>query len=148
MFATCNNCGVWAIATVQAIKERGRLSDIIREIGGLEETDRITSVLRNKLDAPIFTFCKPDRYAHSPWFTGSHILREEVLRHITENKGQIAPDHFYVPFTNDYESGRNGLDAQIQELTYVTSDAEFEETFGVTIQDLLVRTRTMKQGSR
>lgn len=88
-------------------------------------------------ETPVFTFASKDRVDKSPWFTGTTSSDScRLLNYITRNGGWFSNASFYVPFSNGAEIGFHGPEAQREELRYVTTDVQFEETFGISLQEL------------
>ena len=96
-------------------------------------------------DTPVFTFASKERVDKSPWFTGTMSNTSSfpenrdltrLLNYITRNGGQFGSGSFHVPFSNGAEIGFHGPDAQVDELRYVTTSQQFEETFGISMNEL------------
>ena len=84
---------------------------------------------------------KADRTFGAPWFTGTTSPEgsndlHRLLNYITRNGGWFSSASFYVPFSNGAETGLHGTDAQLNELRYVTTSAQFEETFDISLSEL------------
>ena len=144
-FHLCYNSGVHALVSNEVYENQMRRNAIILApmMDRLREQIDKRDILPHIPDRPIFTFARQERVQKSPWFTGmdtdtpgypSDLKR--LLNYITRNGGQFANAGFYVPFSNGTEMGRHGTDSQFNELRYVTTNSQFEETFGISLNEL------------
>ncbi|MFA6177502.1 MAG: hypothetical protein WC694_01245 [Candidatus Paceibacterota bacterium] len=145
-FYVCSNNGVTAVVTEQTHKDLQKYC----AIGSwFDETDAeklyeerrlrrtaISSALGH-LCTPTFTFTRPERASVSPWFTGDSELFWALTKHVENNGGVLLDGSCYVPFSNGSEVGLHGHEALKDELSYVTTEQQFQETFGISISELI-----------
>ena len=141
-FFYIQNNGVWAIVAEEILRNRGHirlistiLEDELRK-GGRTVPDGSFRAIQEGLahipQTPIFTFALDGRAAGSPWLTGSRHLSEALEAYIHAEDGELQGNGgFYVPFSNGSELGAHGADAMRNELQYVTTEAQFRDTFGI-----------------
>ena len=87
---------------------------------------------------PIFTFVvSTPRYSESPWFTGDELILSDLRAHIRDVGGQILRRSIFVPFSNGKEMGLHGVEAQLAELKYVTTEEQFVEAFGISMGEVV-----------
>ena len=139
-FCECHNNGVTALAMEEAVAELDRLFEIGAAISTLGQIghDERTAVNRalDRLRLPIFTFAREERVRDEPWFTGDFRLYQVLCDYVRDAGGSQWPGHFYVPFSNGDETNLHGRRAQLQELRYVATNAQFVMTFGISLQEL------------
>ena len=131
-FRNYNN-GVYSLASEEVFRGREKAERILNHLCLAEEVE----VLELPLPAsPIFTFAHYDRVLESPWFTGHAECLRKLIEHICEAGGSVLDSGLHVPFSNGVEKGRFDRAAQLAELRYVTSERQFAETFGITINEI------------
>jgi hypothetical protein len=140
VFHTGFNNGVSALAheaVVANFRKQNAIMNALKNLQTKEDRELIYSALDGHLPAyPIFTFVRPERFKDSPWFTGDDKLFIALTEYLKNHGARVIHQGLFVPFSNGYEVGAHGVDAQAGELCYVTSDEEFEKTFGVSIKEL------------
>lgn len=95
--------------------------------------DAIYDALSHIPQKPVFTFVSRERLFRHPWFTGDETLLVMIEEYIRKEGGTVTNNSsVWVPFSNGSEMGLHGLDAQRDELAYVTSEADFVAMFGTT----------------
>lgn len=145
-FHNCYNNGVEAVVSHEIWENIEKRYAIVRALGLLEDVrEKIVwkeDILPHLPEMPIFTFASTDRVTKSPWLTGTRSSEDRendlhrLLNYITKNGGWFSNIPFYVPFSNGAEMGLHGPKAQLSELRYVTTNSQFEETFGVSLDEL------------
>lgn len=149
MFFLNSNTGVTAITprddSGEIAELTQRLCDYYGTLGLTEEeyVNAVGSVLMTVFCKPVFAFARKDRVESSPWFTGDEVFLEKLCEYIREEGGIIQDIEFYVPFAKGYELGIHGIKALQDEIRWITTDAEFEEEFGISRQEILSRTVPM-----
>jgi hypothetical protein len=140
-FVRTNN-GVTALASELVVNERHQRDEIVRAID--PTVGRSDSALTVEIRAavakstrlavgPIFTFVNPERYAKSPWFSGSAKHLVQLIAYIEAEGGIVLEAcDFYVPFSNGLESRYTSPKAMGAELEYVTTTQDFVDEFGAT----------------
>ncbi len=138
VFYKCSNNGVTALAEKSVIKVAEKRLEIMNALGDrLLSVDNLPQWFR---PGPIFTFASTERVKNSPWLTGSSDLLECLLEEIRFEDGEIIEGiSFFVPFSNGSEIGLHGAEAQKEALSYVTTEEEFESTFGISKDELISR---------
>ncbi len=145
-YYVCNNNGVTAIVSEETYKDMKKHRTISlwfdkcnikksyeeRELSAM----LVYSALKH-LCVPIFTFTNPEREKSSPWFTGDTIILVALMKHIKDNVGIIENGSFYVPFSNGCETGLHGKESMKYELSYVTTEKQFRDAFGISISELI-----------
>jgi hypothetical protein len=147
-FMVCYNNGVDALVSNLVYKDIMRRQEILLH-SSIRELQSAIGTAVNLLPqfpvGPIFTFTHAERYAKSPWFTGtcpedSNTSRANdftrLQNYITRHGGHTNTARFYVPFSNGIETGMHGVPRQLHELSYATTHAQFEETFGISLREL------------
>lgn len=137
-FHTCYNNGVEAVVSHEVFENIRRKRLILTKLKVKND------LLPHISEVPIFTFVNIGRLEESPWFTGTCSTRDDpnvsdvrlLLNYITRNGGHFGGAMFYVPFSNGAEMGLHGSQSQRDELRYVTTDAQFMEAFGVSLNEL------------
>ena len=134
-FYICYNNGVNAVVSgdiLEDIQKKRAVASVLRA------TDDDVDFTPHIPEFPIFTFANEERVSRSPWFTGIFETDlKPLLGHIANNGGRIYGDSsFHVPFSNGCEVSSHGREAQLEELRYVTTSAQFEETFGISLHEL------------
>lgn len=99
----------------------------------------VASEATRNLTTPIFTFVRRERFVESPWFTGDTELMHALVAEIKERGDIIQEAGFYVPFSNGCEVGIHGKSSMRSELGYVTSENQFEQVFGISINSLVTK---------
>jgi len=148
-FYYCQNNGVLALATAETVKNMRRRRMIVSCIGSLgsEEGDHElqrewrygnANVAERTLQhrGPIFTFCEPERYEKSPWFTGNLGHLHFLLDYIMKQGGECMDGEFYVPFSNGAEMGLHGKESLANELSYVVDENDVVATFGMLTEEI------------
>lgn len=137
-FFHCHNNGVTAIVSEEVkndyVKDReinSVLNDATHQVRGRDYSKPLNEGLRH-MGKPVFTFTHNERSQKSPWFTGDGELMEMLWEYTITNGGQFEEGGFYVPFSNGCEIGLHGDQAMASELTYVTTDTQFRETFDIS----------------
>lgn len=129
-FAHTNN-GVTALIALETHIDHIRAKWILNTLQGADQ-----DMLSQLYQGPIFTFARPDRTSRSPWLTGDQDDFESLFAYIGQEGGTVDWDDVFVPFSNAAETGVHGPEAQRRELGYVTTMAQFVETFGITLGEL------------
>ncbi len=139
-FFVCNNGGVTATMSedtrVDILKDlaiRTRLACKHHYTDISVELDRGLG----HLCVPIFTFVSTKRFTESPWFTGDSDLFNALVVYLESGGAEFAPWGFYVPFSNGMELGMHGEREMENELSYVTTERQFQDTFGISRNELL-----------
>lgn len=126
-FFICTNNGVKAIVEEKILRNMERRQDIERFVG-----ESLVRDLPQLPDIPIFTFGSRVSSCHAAVLTSNLAWFEELERYIKAMGGIIQGGNFYVPFSNGYEFRTKDRKTRLAELRFVTSGAQFEETFGAT----------------
>ena len=136
-FHICYNNGVYAVVSHEIYENIRRKRQILVRL----EMER--DLIPHIPETPIFTFAGKDRVAKSPWFTGNDGDSDDrkndwhrLMNYIHREGGHYIDATFYVPFSNGCETGLHGPATQCDELRYVTTDAQFKETFGISLAEL------------
>jgi hypothetical protein len=79
------------------------------------------------LCVPIFTFVRKSRLEKDPVYTGDRRLLDALTEYIGAQGGRVEQESYYVPFSSGPED---------HDYRYVTSDKQFFDTFGVSIEKL------------
>ena len=116
-----------------------RLNDDDHRVKGRDDYSKPLSEGLRHLGTPTFTFVRSERFEKSPWFTGDSNLYEALMEHITESEGLLGQGWFHVPFSNGMEIGCHGDRAMASELSYVTTDQQFRDAFGISRTELLAK---------
>jgi len=133
-FIAGSNNGVYALAHEDYLKRQNAiLSALQLERDASREVRSYLSHLRG----PIFTFVDEERYQRAPWFTGDRGLATVLFHYIHREGGTVVESGIFAPFSNGAEVGMHGAEAQRTELSYVTTEREFLETFGITVKELM-----------
>lgn len=127
-FYVCSNNGVKTIIEERILRNLEKFQAIERKLGfnGRPNIPQLPIT-------PIFTFVENSRWLNEPWTTGTRALFLATQIHIAEQGGKIEGGSFHVPFSN------GGLET-LTELLFVTSELQFEEAFGISLQDMLLKT--------
>lgn len=150
-YANYNN-GVRAIASAEVVmtgRKRRMIELWISDKSSDDYSRRQTLLEATKTGlahlrlTPIFTFADSERVKEQPWFTGDNDLHLLLTGYIAEEGGVISLG-LYVPFSNGAEMGAHGPEAMSEELKFVTTDGQFEETFGITLKELRERIAAVK----
>jgi hypothetical protein len=128
-FGRFTNNGITAFTTDNVRINLTKIKAIEEKTGS-----KLVGQLAHMPDIPVFTFCEEERFKVSPWLTGSHDLFKKLITFISNRGGVIVETQFYVPFSNHYESGKRGQEQQKAEMHFVTSQAQFYNAFGVTLE--------------
>ncbi len=129
-FVSMNN-GVYGVVAADVFANLQRRAAIERRFPGLGDA------LLDLPTRPIFTFAKSERVVDAPWFSGTDNHFAMLRWHLEKQCGAyIEGGNFYVPFSNAHELGHAGPEVQRFELAFVTSNRQFEETFGTTLREL------------
>ncbi len=146
-FVNYNN-GVTSITPERVVRNQGLVATTHDRIAsGMNQMDaevraQYMDALKDALahipTTPVFTFVDDERKSKSPWFTGTTHTENALVEWVKENGGHIEGNAGYVPFSNAAELGVHGPDAMRNELRYVTTEAQFEEIFGIGPRDVEV----------
>ena len=148
-FYTCHNSGVTALVSDEILHNMICIEHTIQELVGKRcvyqnlklDPEAIVSSIKKGLHhlptTPIFTFVKVERWRNSTLFTGNEFLLKTLIDHLKHDGHTVNPAEFYVPFSNGKELGMHGVEAMTNELSYITSDRQFRETFGRDLNTLL-----------
>ncbi len=142
------NNGVTAVVSEDVLGDIKKLVEIRRHFAEREREKPFGDdcFLSNSADQgiaalgkPVFTFTRQERFRESPWFTGDTELMNALAEHLKERGDVFQRGSFYVPFSNGCECGLHGPDSMKHELAYVTTEKQFEDTFGVSIGYLVTK---------
>ena len=144
-YYSCYNNGVTAIVSEEVLHDIEKFNKIyhlfIEQEKGKPYTDErklahVASEGVRHLATPVFTFARTERVAESPWFTGDTEVLDRLRSYIRYTGGTIESEGFHVPFSNGMEYGMHGHEAMTHELSYVTTEQQFREAFGISIAQL------------
>lgn len=142
-YYSCYNNGVNAIVSEEVLRDLEKRQEIYKVFwshSAYFQSAEFNSARRDGLrglGVPIFTFVSPERFKTAPWCTGDNDLRDAVLKQIQKNGGDVYIKSFHVPFSNGIECGLSGPESMVAELAHVTTEQQFRETFGVSIEECL-----------
>lgn len=146
VFYEDRNNGVYALVAEEVFNSRVRFDKIRQVLSAhppVNDGRQFDVALLSAIPLPrrpIFTFVSSQtRSDESPWFTGNEAMLDNLREHILDEGGRIEQSSVWVPFSNGAEMGYHGLDAQCAELWYVTTDEQFFQAFGITLEDLKKR---------
>ena len=142
IFYTCSNNGVTAIIDSTTKnnfdREKEIRSDLEKKCSDWRDVSpAMCDGLHLDFRTPIFTFAHHNRRKESRWITGRYELFDELTRYIKSEGGRIVVGSFHVPFSNNMETGAMGRDLMTFELSHVTSEQQFSDVFGISIDKLL-----------
>lgn len=150
-FYTCSNNGVTALVSELVLADinkknaiRQILNDDDHKVKGRDISEPLSEGLKHLNTKPVFTFVRGERFAKSPWFTGGEDLISSLHQHLTEKCITVQEGWFHVPFSNAAEIGVHGDQARASELSYVTTEQQFIDAFGISIEELLAKTRVFR----
>lgn len=131
-FFFCSNNGVTAVVEESILRNIERRQNIERTLG-----ESVGNALDHLQQTPIFTFADSSS-ENIGYFVTSHMswVANALKRYIVAMDGTYEGGSFYVPFSNQYERRRVDRKTQAAELRYVTSEQQFEETFGASVREI------------
>ena len=143
-YYSCYNNGVTAIISEEVLLNLEKFQYIQcyfidEEKNRLYSERNLTSVATEGLQhliRPVFTFARTERVKNSPWFTGENEILYTLVSHIRKNGDDIKNAGFHVPFSNGMELGVHGAEVMKGELSFVTTEQQFRETFGISLAEL------------
>ena len=142
-YYSCYNNGVNAIVSEEVLRDLEKRQEIYKVFQGhsahfqTQEYEVAKAEGLRGLGLPIFTFVNPERFKTAPWCTGDTDLLTALQKQIQKDGGVLYITGFYVPFSNGAECGLSGPESVAAELAYVTTERQFRETFGVSIEECL-----------
>jgi len=145
IFYECRNNGVIALVNERIFHSLNLMGDIRADVyaASSRAPQAVQSVVTKGLQhlmTPIFTFSISHRIRNRNWFTGGSYLYDAVRKHMrATNHGLCGSYSFYVPFSNGLERGHGGSDGIAFELGFVTTEQQFQDTFGEGTRELLNR---------
>jgi hypothetical protein len=161
-FFTETQKGVIAVISEEILRNRSKIEAILARLpehwrkknpaiwkkGPLaqqELADQARRGLKHIPTAPIFTFTQAQEGPSEPWFTGDSKLYAALMKHIRSEGGILESGSFYVPFISGHETAR-GSEHSIRarhgirhELGYVSTEGQFQATFGIGVRELQTR---------
>lgn len=131
-FFFCTNNGVTGVLDEKILRNIERRANIERTLG-----EAVGSALDHLPQTPVFTFADSSG-ENLGYFVTSHMrwVATALKRYIVAMGGTYEGGSFYVPFSNQWERRRVDRKTQALELRYVTSEQQFEETFGVSLNEI------------
>ena len=150
-FYVSTNNGVTGVVSEDVMRDINRRTLIAKcfartdiNFGEQLRLQRATRHALQHLSTPTFTFSREWRVNAQPWFTGSRPLLAALTQHIESMRHVIVFANFFVPFSNGHEIGHHGREAMAEEMGYVTTGRQFQETFGMSSVEILEKYGTVE----